>query len=195
MDRGGDKREAARPAPKASHSLPLAQCTRWRLCIANCVGLKFLLVWKIAEARELLRKSLSSTRRLGLACRPAAAHPVRRDVRRRHMRGGPLVEHCHVCLADAEISVRGDEGLRGPGRKYGTTVKFSGWQQQLVSRIGVPDHAPLCLCSRRSPRLVGPPARGYQAFHQLPAGLQLQVLSQITAIFLMQIRNRTHLQP
>ena len=29
--------------------------------------------------------------------------------------------------------------VRGPGRKYGTVV--SGWQQQLVSRIGVPDHA------------------------------------------------------
>ena len=28
--------------------------------------------------------------------------------------------------------------MRGPGRKYGTPV--SGWQQQLVSRIGVPDH-------------------------------------------------------
>ena len=28
--------------------------------------------------------------------------------------------------------------LRGPGRKYGTPV--SGWQQKLVSRIGVPDH-------------------------------------------------------
>ena len=28
---------------------------------------------------------------------------------------------------------------RGPGRKYGTPV--SGWQQQLVSQIGVPDHA------------------------------------------------------
>ena len=30
-------------------------------------------------------------------------------------------------------------GARGPGRKYGTPV--SGWQQQLVSRIGVPDHS------------------------------------------------------
>ena len=29
--------------------------------------------------------------------------------------------------------------MRGPGRKYGTSV--SGWQQQLVSRIGVLDHA------------------------------------------------------
>ena len=30
--------------------------------------------------------------------------------------------------------------VRGSGRKYGTS--FSGWQQQLVSRIGVPDTAP-----------------------------------------------------
>ena len=30
--------------------------------------------------------------------------------------------------------------LRGPGRKYGTPL--SGWQKQLVSRIGVSDHAP-----------------------------------------------------
>ena len=30
--------------------------------------------------------------------------------------------------------------LRGPGRKYGTSVSW--WSQQLVSRIGVPDHAP-----------------------------------------------------
>ena len=29
--------------------------------------------------------------------------------------------------------------VRGPGRKYGTPL--SGWQQQLVSQIGVPDHA------------------------------------------------------
>ena len=30
-------------------------------------------------------------------------------------------------------------GLRGPGRTCGTTV--SGWEQQLVSQIGVADHA------------------------------------------------------
>ena len=30
--------------------------------------------------------------------------------------------------------------LRGPNRKHGTPV--SGWSRQLVSRIGVPDHAP-----------------------------------------------------
>ena len=38
--------------------------------------------------------------------------------------------------------------LRGPRRKHGTTV--SGWKQQLVSRIGVPDHAPV----RRHGRLL-----------------------------------------
>ena len=34
--------------------------------------------------------------------------------------------------------------LRGPGRKHGTPdsgwTPVSGWQQQLVSRVGVPDH-------------------------------------------------------
>ena len=42
--------------------------------------------------------------------------------------------------------------LRGPGRKCGTPI--SRWQQQLMSRIGVPDHAP-------GSRVGGlPPARG-----------------------------------
>ena len=34
---------------------------------------------------------------------------------------------------------RRPEEWRGPGRKHGTPV--SGWQQQLVSRIGFPDHS------------------------------------------------------
>ena len=43
-------------------------------------------------------------------------------------------------------------GLRGSGRKYGTS--FSGWQKQRLSRIGGLDHAPLYQSpSRDRPRL------------------------------------------
>ena len=64
-------------------------------------------------------------------------------------RGAPARPKFACVQVDAEDGVDEDEGdpqpedvrhLHDPNRKYGTPV--SGWLQQLVSRIGVPDHAP-----------------------------------------------------
>ena len=57
-----------------------------------------------------------------------------------------MLERSHIYFrvdseARAPVVVFGSSStLRGPGRKYGTPV--SGWQQQLVSRIGGLDHTP-----------------------------------------------------
>ena len=63
-----------------------------------------------------------------------------------------VADHLHWSLShDANIIIaKGD--LRGPGRKHGTLL--SGWKQQLLSQIGMSDHAP-GRAAPASPRRTG----------------------------------------
>ena len=57
-----------------------------------------------------------------------------------------------------------ESALRGPGRKHGTPV--SRWQQQLVSRIEVPDHAPELSGLDDAPAVLVQPANAAAVEHR-----------------------------
>ena len=76
----------------------------------------------------------SSSAAANPALRPASSKTRESSVRTPAARPQSVTH----CKASAAVVL---QGMRGPNRKYGTPV--SGWQQKLVSRIGVPDHAAL----------------------------------------------------
>ena len=113
------------PGPRGSGSPPRAQrCRRPRSARAPC----------------------STTARKGVGLSEARRREHERKDTDTVCVSSPL-DHTGRAPADSDLRLQQAKVLRqqrvrhlcGPGRRYGTAV--SGWPRQLVSRIGVPDHA------------------------------------------------------
>ena len=70
----------------------------------------------------------------------ASAPELQRGDRRHRPSAHVLIRHRKPVEVLHQLGVQRRGHLRGPNLKYGTPV--SGWQQQLVSRSGIPGHAP-----------------------------------------------------